>query len=125
MDLEATFDIGSWNESPVEEWDGGKLTRASVSKRYAGDIEGDATLEYVMSYEPDGSAGFVGIERVAAGAGDRTGALVLRQVGEFRDGVAKAALTVLGGSGGFEGASGHGEMVADPAGRVTLELILR
>ena len=122
MQLEATFDIVNWDEKPVEEWDGGKLTRARVSKRYSGDIEGDAVLEYLLSYGPDGTAAFVGIERVTGTAGGRQGALVLRQVGTFADGAAKATLTVVGGSGDLEGAGGSGDLIADPGGRVTLDL---
>jgi hypothetical protein len=122
MELRATFDIAGWDESPVEEWEGGKLTRASVKKRYSGDIEGEAVLEYVLTYAPDGTAPFVGLERVTGVAGGRRGALVLQQVGVFADGAAKATLTVVGSSGEFEGASGTGEMVADPGGRVTLDL---
>ena len=48
--------------------------------------------------------------------------LVLQQVGRFADGAAKAALTVVGATGDLEGSSGTGEMVADPAGRVTVDL---
>ena len=120
--MQATFEIRGWDESPVCEWDGGKLTHAAVTKAYAGDIEGDAVLEYLLAYRSDGTAGFVGIERITGKAGGRDGGLVLRQVGEFADGVAKATLTVIGGSGGFAGATGDGELVADPGGRVTLDL---
>lgn len=122
MELQATFEIVNWDEKPVQEWDGGKLTRASVTKRYAGDVAGDAVLEYVMSYGRDGTAAFVGIERVTGAAGGRQGSLVLRQVGTFDGQAARATLTVVGGSGRLEGASGTGDMVADPSGRVTLDL---
>jgi hypothetical protein len=124
MKLQATFEVTNWEESPVNEWDGGKLTRAAVTKKFAGDIEGDAALEYVMAYAPDGSAAFVGIERVTGAAGGHTGALVLQQVGTFADGVVNATVSVVGGSGDFEGAGGTGEMVADPSGRVTLDVDL-
>ncbi len=124
MKLHATFDIAGWDESPIHEWEGGKLTRASVKKTFAGDIEGDAVLEYVMTYAPDGTAAFVGLERLTGTAGGRKGALVLQQVGIFAGEAATAALTVVGGSGDFEGASGSGKMVADPSGRVTLDVDL-
>ena len=123
MKLDATFDIQKWEETPVEEWEGGKLTHASITKRYAGDLEGVAVQEYLMSYSADGSATFVGIARIQGSAGGRGGALVLQQVGRFADGAARATLTVVGASGGLEGAAGTGEMVADPAGRVTLDLV--
>lgn len=122
MRLDATFDIVTWEETPVEEWEGGKLTRASIVKRYAGGIEGEARQEYLMSYAADGSATFVGLERVQGSAGGRAGTLVLQQVGRFVDGAARASLAVVGAGGDLAGSSGSGEMVADPAGRVTLEL---
>jgi hypothetical protein len=124
MKLDATFDIATWEESPVQEWEGGKVTRASIVKRYSGGIEGEAAQEYLMSYAADGTAAFVGIERVQGSAAGRSGSLVLQQVGRFADGAATATLTVVGASGDLVGAGGTGEMVADPAGRVTLDLAL-
>jgi hypothetical protein len=120
--MQATFEIRSWDEHPVREWDGGKLTHAAITKTYTGDIEGDAVLEYLLAYRADGTAGFVGIERITGRAGDRQGGLVVRQVGEFADGAAKATLTVVDGTDAFAGATGAGELIADPSGRVTLEL---
>ncbi len=120
--MKATFEIQSWDEKPFAEWDDGKVTKASITKRYSGDIEGDAVLEYLMAYRPDGTAGFVGIERITGTVDGRDGALVVQQVGNFADGAAVATLTVLGGSGDLADATGDGDMVADPSGRVTLEI---
>jgi Protein of unknown function (DUF3224) len=125
MTLQATFEIGSWDEAPVQEWEGGRLTRASVTKRYSGDVAGEARLEYLLAYRADGTAAFVGIERVTGTADGNSGGLVLQQVGNFADGAATADLTVLAGSGELEGASGTGDLIADPAGRVTLRLAAR
>ena len=120
--MEATFEIANWDEKPFEEWDGGKLTRASVKATYAGGIQGESLIEYLMSYGPDGSVTYVGIERIDGTAADKRGGLVLRHIGSFTDGAAKSDLTVVGGSGDFEAAAGTGSMVADPAGRVPLAL---
>jgi hypothetical protein len=122
MHLEATFEIAGWDEKPFEEWETGKLTRASVSTKYAGGIEGGSVLEYVMSYGPDGAVTYVAMERVNGTAEGRHGGLVLRHIGTFTDGAAKSELIVVGGSGDFEGAAGAGSMVADPGGRVSLDL---
>jgi hypothetical protein len=122
MQLEATFDITGWDEKPIAEWEGGKLTRASASTKYAGGMVGESVVEYVMSYGPDGSVAYVGMERVNGTAAGRPGGLVLRHIGTFSDGVARSDLTVVGGSGDFEAAAGSGTMVADHAGRVTLDL---
>jgi hypothetical protein len=118
MQIEATFDVTRWDEKPIVEWEGGKLTRASVSATYSGGLAGSSVVEYLMSYASDGSVAYVGMERVDGDAGG----LVLRHIGTFANGAAASELTVVGGSGDFEGAAGTGRMVADPGGRLTLDL---
>ena len=86
--MKATFEITSWDETSLEEWDGGKITRGSITKKYAGDVEGEAALEYLLAYRPDGTAAFVGIERITGSVDGRDGGLVLEQVGSFADGAA-------------------------------------
>lgn len=69
----ARFVIESWDERPYSENpDMPKLTRASVTKRYAGDVEGEGHVEYLMVYRSDGSASFVGLERVVGRIGGRS-----------------------------------------------------
>jgi hypothetical protein len=122
-ELEAAFEIKGWDEQPFDEAAGGaKLTRASVAKEYSGDVEGSSATEWLMAYQPDQSAVFVGLERIRGTIGGRRGSLVLQHVGTFSDGVARATLTVVSGADELEGATGGGEMVADPGGRVTLAL---
>ncbi len=123
-DLSATFSVDSWDEQPFDEGDGtAKLTRASVTRTYSGDITGTAATEWTMAYAPDGTARFVGVERITGTVGGRDGTLVLQHLGSYADGVARAELTVLTGTGALEGSSGSGELVADPAGSVTLRLV--
>ena len=63
--ISATFEIKGWDEQPFDESVGvSKLTRASVAKEYAGDVEGTSATEWLMAYHPDKSAAFVGLERV-------------------------------------------------------------
>ena len=73
-----------------------------------------------MAYHPDKSAAFVGLERIKGTIGGRHGSLVLQHVGTFEDGAAKATLTVVSGTDELNGATGSGELVADPGGRVVL-----
>jgi len=59
--MDATFEIASWGRGA----DRGVGRRASspapiITKTYSGDIEGDAVLEYLLAYRPDGTAGFRG-----------------------------------------------------------------
>lgn len=111
----ATFQIKAWDEKPYDEFDGGrKLTRASVKKSFQGDIEGESSLEYLMTYAEDGSASFVGMERVVGRVGNRSGSFVLQHSGTFAGGVAKASWFVVPGSGTGElsGLRGEGSFAA-------------
>lgn len=121
----ATFEIKAWDEQPFDEAVGvAKLTRASVAKEYAGDVEGSSATEWLMSYHPDKSAVFVGLERIKGTIGGLKGSLVLQHVGTFEDGAAKATLRVVSGTDELKGATGDGELVADPSGRITLKVDL-
>jgi hypothetical protein len=107
----ARFAIKSWDEKPYSEGeDQPKLTRASVTKTYTGDIEGDAQVEYLMVYRRDGSAAFVGLERVVGRIGGKTGSFVLQRTGVFEGGQAKESYFVIPGSatGDLLGLAGDG-----------------
>ena len=124
-EISATFEIKGWEEQPFDEAVGvAKLTKASVAKQYADDIEGTSATEWLMAYHPDKSAEFVGLERIKGTIGGRRGSLVLQHVGRFADGAAKATLTVVSGPDELKGATGSGELVADPGGRITLTIDL-
>lgn len=94
-----TFKIKSWDEKPYNEIEGApKLTRTKVSKTYHGDIEGESKLEYLMMYCQNGTASFVGIERVVGSLNGRSGSFVLQHIGTFQEGIAKVNLLVVPGS---------------------------
>jgi hypothetical protein len=106
----ATFEIKNWDEKPYGEIAGAsKLTRVSVTKSYKGDIEGEGKLEYLMAYGHDGSASFVGIERLVGRVGDKHGNFVFQHVGTFNDGVAKSTWSVVpnSGTGDLQGLRGE------------------
>ncbi len=124
-DISASFQVTSWKEEPFDQRaDGAKLTTATVTKSYSGDIEGDSVTEWLMAYAADGSASFVGVERIDGTIGARRGTMVVRHVGSFEGGAATAELTVVAGCGTGELAqvTGRGDFLADPAGKVRLEL---
>lgn len=106
----ATFEIKNWEEKPYGEIAASpKLTRVSVTKSYKGDIEGEGKLEYLMAYGHDGSASFVGIERLAGRVGDKHGNFVFQHVGTFKDGIAKSTWSVVpnSGTGDLQGLRGE------------------
>src|SRR6266700_4936154 len=108
----ATFALNAWDEKPYNEMKGlPKLTRVSVTKSYQGDITGEGKLEYLMMYRDDGSASFLGLERVVGSVGGRSGSFVLQHSGTFKEGVATVTLVVVpdSGTGDLRGLRGDGK----------------
>ena len=106
----ARFAIKSWDEKPYDEGQAlPRLTRATVTKTFSGDIEGEGRVEYLMMYRRDGSASFVGLERLVGRIGDRSGTFVLQRIGAFEGGMAKESYSVVSGSGTGELATLRGE----------------
>ena len=108
-----SFDVSSWDEEPYWEDDQGRrLTRASVTQAFSGDLEGEGTVEYLMCYRSQGSASFVGMQRVDGSLAGRRGTLLLQTSGTFEDGVVTAEWTVAGSTGDLEGVDGSGGFTA-------------
>ena len=104
------FAIKSWDEKSYSEGqDLPKLTRAAVTKTFTGDIVGEGYVEYLMMYRSDGSAAFVGLERVVGHLAGKAGSFVLQRTGIFENGLAKESYVVIPGSGTGELRSLRGE----------------
>jgi hypothetical protein len=94
------FAITNWDEKPYSEGpELPRLTRAAVTKTFTGDIAGEGQVEYLMVYGDDGSATFVGLERIVGQLAGKTGSFVLQRTGVFENGVAKESYHVIPGSG--------------------------
>lgn len=107
----ARFAIKRWDEKPFSEGpDLPKMTRATVTKTFTGDIDAEGQVEYVMMYRADGTATFVGLERISGRIGDKSGSFVLQRSGVFEGGQAKEAFSVVPGSatGDLRGLVGDG-----------------
>lgn len=110
-----TIDIKTWDEKPYNESEGlPKLTRASVTTSFHGDIEAESSLEYLMVYPEGANPTYIGMERVVGHIGERSGSFVLQHSGTFEDGTAKTTWFVVPGSGtgDLRGLSGKGNFVA-------------
>lgn len=123
----ATFKITGWNETPIHAGDGlVKVTQASVTQSIEGDLNGQGTIEFLMSYREDGSATYVGIQRVVGTLAGRSGAFVLLGEGAYDqgEGIATIHWRVAPGSGtgDLRGLDGEGKAVAGhtPPGTLTL-----
>src|SRR5437762_13700230 len=89
------FAIKKWEEKPYSEGeDLPKMTRAAVTKTFTGDIAGEGHVEYLMMYRSDGSATFVGLERVVGQLAGKPGSFVLQRTGGFEHGLAKESYFV-------------------------------
>lgn len=118
-----TFDMKTWDERTLngEKWDWNAwgqnptltLTRASVTNTFEGDVLGDGTAEYLMTYRPDGACSYIGYERIDGRVGDRSGSFVIRHIGLFENGGLEAEWSVVPGSGTGElrGLKGEGGFV--------------
>ncbi|HEU4388479.1 MAG TPA: DUF3224 domain-containing protein [Blastocatellia bacterium] len=118
MKATGTFKITSWDEKPCDEgWDGARVTRASVTQNISGDVEGEARLEYVMTYCTGGSASYVVTIRVAGKLDGRSGGFVAEGRGNYADGTATCDFTVVSGAGSGEltGLRGTGSFTAKHA----------
>jgi hypothetical protein len=100
QEIKTVFKIGSWDESAFSEIEnGGKLTRASVTRTFDGELKGESKLEYLMVYSKDGSAEYTGYERINGEISGKKGTFVLKHEGTFKDGIADAHCTIINNSG--------------------------
>jgi len=95
--------------------DGPVLTRIHVEESFSGDISGDGVVEFLQAARADGSAIFVGIERVTGTVGGRRGTFLLQDAGTVADGIVSGDWFVVPGSGtgGLAGLRGEGGFRAD------------
>jgi Protein of unknown function (DUF3224) len=102
--------------------EGPVLTRIHVEESFSGDIEGDGVAEFLQAGRADGSASFVGIERVTGKVAGREGSFVLQDAGTVEGNVvsgewfvvpdsATGQLAGLRGTGGFRANLGEGAQV--------------
>jgi hypothetical protein len=94
-------------DEPAE---GPALTRIHVEESFTGDISGGGVVEFLQAAGPDGSASFVGIERVSGTLGSREGTFLLQDAGTVLDNIVSGHWFVIPGSGtgGLSGLRGEG-----------------
>ena len=125
--LNGSFEVESWDESPYDERDNRRLTRASVTQRFSGGVSGEGSAEWLMSYNEDVTARFVGLQLVDGVIAGRRGTFVLETHGEFDGRVARWKAAVAPGSprGELKGISGRGSFEAQLGSTATFSLELK
>ena len=116
-----TFKIESWEEEPYDEREGAKLTRTRLRKTFRGDVEGESTAELLMAYAAEeGSAAYVGFERVVGRVHGRPGSFVLHHTAtsDASHGEASASWSVVpdSGTGELRGLRGEALITNEPDG---------
>lgn len=124
MKLTGSFEVASWDEDAYQESDDRKLTLASVGQRFDGDVRGDGSARWLMAYRPDGTARFVGLQRVEAEVDGKRGTLVFETIGNFDGKVARWTADVVDGAGDgdFARASGRGTFEAPIGSTASFDL---
>jgi hypothetical protein len=89
---------------------GPALTRIHVEEIFAGDISGEGVVEFLQAGLADGSASFVGIERVTGTVAGRSGTFLLQDAGTVEGNTVSGDWFVVPGSGtaGLAGLRGEG-----------------
>src|SRR3954451_16993566 len=80
------IEVRTYEPTPYEEpTDAPQLVELRVSERFAGDIEGEGVTRFLQAVRPDGSASFVGTERVTGTIHGRPGSFLLQDAGRLQD----------------------------------------
>jgi hypothetical protein len=110
------IDVKTYEPQPYEEADEGpNLVEIHVSETFSGDIDGEAVARFLQAVRKDGSASFVGIERVTGSIGGRTGSFLLQDAGTLEGNTVKGDWFVIPGSGtrDLSGLRGEGGFTAE------------
>ena len=126
MRTEGTYTVKKWEESTYAQISAEmKATKASVEYVFSGEIDGRASVEYLMFYshfdpkdQHNSSASYVGLIRFDGKLAGRSGDFVMTDNGTFEGGVANSSLHIAEGSGTGElrGINGTGMYRADRQG---------
>ena len=106
-----TFEVTDWDEKPFAQiGNGGKLTKATVKGKLAGDITGDVHTEWLMCYASENDATYVGFQKVDGTIDGKSGTFVIENDGIFDGKKARGNWSVMPGTGTGQlaGLSGEG-----------------
>lgn len=106
----AVITVHTYEPAAYGEPDGGlALARIHVEESFSGYITGAGVVEFLQAARADGSASFVGIERVTGTVARRSGTFLLQDQGIVEGSVVSGDWFVVPGSGTAELAGLRGE----------------
>ena len=99
MEYKGQFLVTGWDENTLsEKADGVKTSHASVSQAYSGDMAGESSVEFLMSYQSQTQATFVGFESFVGAINGLRGTVTLQHSGRFVNGVASSEFIAVASS---------------------------
>jgi hypothetical protein len=111
MIAKGSFDIKMTAEPPYDAVEGVALGRAHFDKRFSGPLEATSTVQMLSARTPvEGSAGYVGVERISGVLDGKRGTFVVVHTGVMRKGTRQLlSVTVVpdSGTGELAGISGR------------------
>jgi hypothetical protein len=122
---DALITVRTYEPTPYDEPDDGPtLSRIHVEETFSGDITGDGVVEFLQAAHADGTASFVGIERVTGSIAGQAGSFLLQDQGTVAGGVVSGEWFVVPGSatGQLTGLRGTGGFRADLGESATVTL---
>jgi hypothetical protein len=112
----ATLTMKGWEEKTYWEGEGGrKLTHVDAGFSYEGDMKGEGSAVWLLSYNPDGTGGAPAVERFAGSVGGRAGSFVMQHSSEFDPKAVRDRFFIIPGSGTGE--------LAGIAGNASIEML--
>jgi Protein of unknown function (DUF3224) len=118
---EAIITVHTYEPAPYDQpSEGPALSRIHVEESFAGDISGHGVVEFLQSASADGTASFVGIERVSGSLARRRGTFLLQDQGTVASNVVSGDWFVVPGSGtgelkGLRGEGGFSAQLGEGA----------
>jgi hypothetical protein len=126
MHAKSTYTVKKWEENTFEQISKTQgMTKASIIFELNGDLEGKASVEYLMYYknmdpkdQHNSSAIYIGLMRFTGKLNGKNGSFVMEDHGTFESGSAKSNLQIISGSGTKElqGIKGSGSYLANQEG---------
>jgi Protein of unknown function (DUF3224) len=118
MTLQAsgTFLTAHYDMQPFHTVEGAPtLLHYKQNDTFSGDIQGEATNQNVVVMNADGSASFIGYQRIVGKLGNRSGSFILQHTGKTVGNITTTTWTVVPGSAtdGLRGLKGNGGFTYD------------
>jgi uncharacterized protein DUF3224 len=110
------IDVHTYRPEAYDKVDEGpEIVEINVTEAFKGDIEGEGRVRFLQTLRHDGSASFVGVERVTGRLAGRSGSFVLQDHGTADGKTVRGQWFVVPGSGTDElvGLRGEGGFVAN------------